>query len=52
MAGVSASVSVAEAGQLTVMVGGAAGALERARPVLDAVARRVFHLGELGRARP
>ena len=30
------------------MVGGEAGDLERARPVLDRLARRVFHLGPLG----
>ena len=34
--------------QLTIMVGGDAAALERARPVLDALAKRVFHLGALG----
>ena len=46
---VSGSVSVAEAGQLTIMAGGDAAALERARPVLDAVSKRIFHLGGLGR---
>jgi 3-hydroxyisobutyrate dehydrogenase/2-hydroxy-3-oxopropionate reductase len=45
---VSGSVSLAEQGKLTVMVGGDAGALERARPVLDALAARVFHLGPTG----
>jgi 3-hydroxyisobutyrate dehydrogenase/2-hydroxy-3-oxopropionate reductase len=45
---VSGSVPAVERGELTVMVGGDAGALERARPVLDALASRVFHVGELG----
>src|SRR3954466_2731227 len=45
---VSGSVSSTLAGELTVMVGGDAGDLERARPVLDRLARRVFHLGPLG----
>jgi len=45
---VSGSVSTVERGELTIMVGGDAGALERARPVLDALASKVFHVGELG----
>ncbi len=45
---VSGSVSLAEEGRLTVMVGGDATGFERARPVLDAVAARVFHLGGVG----
>jgi 3-hydroxyisobutyrate dehydrogenase/2-hydroxy-3-oxopropionate reductase len=45
---VSGSVTLAESGKLTVMVGGDADALERARPVLDALAGRVFHLGPIG----
>lgn len=45
---VSGSVGLAEAGQLTIMVGGAAEDLERARPVFDALAKQVFHLGPLG----
>jgi 3-hydroxyisobutyrate dehydrogenase-like beta-hydroxyacid dehydrogenase len=45
---VSGSVGLAEAGQLTIMVGGAAADLERARPVFDALAKQVFHLGPLG----
>jgi 3-hydroxyisobutyrate dehydrogenase-like beta-hydroxyacid dehydrogenase len=45
---VSGSVLFAERGELTLMVGGDAAALERARPVLDAVGKRIFHLGELG----
>jgi 3-hydroxyisobutyrate dehydrogenase-like beta-hydroxyacid dehydrogenase len=45
---VSGSVALADAGDLTIMVGGEADDLERARPVLDALAKRVFHLGSLG----
>jgi 3-hydroxyisobutyrate dehydrogenase len=44
----SGSVPVVERGELTVMVGGDADVLTRVRPVLDALAARVFHLGELG----
>jgi 3-hydroxyisobutyrate dehydrogenase/2-hydroxy-3-oxopropionate reductase len=45
---VSGSVPVVERGELTFMVGGDAEALERVRPVLDALAAKVFHLGPLG----
>jgi 3-hydroxyisobutyrate dehydrogenase-like beta-hydroxyacid dehydrogenase len=45
---VSGSVSTVEAGQLTIMAGGDEAVLERARPVLDALAKQVFHVGELG----
>jgi 3-hydroxyisobutyrate dehydrogenase-like beta-hydroxyacid dehydrogenase len=45
---VSGSTALAESGGLTIMVGGDAAALERARPVFDALAKRVFHLGALG----
>jgi len=45
---VSGSVTSALAGELTIMVGGEADDLERARPILDCLARRVFHLGPLG----
>jgi 3-hydroxyisobutyrate dehydrogenase-like beta-hydroxyacid dehydrogenase len=45
---VSGSVPAVEAGQLTIMAGGDAAVLERARPVLDHLARQVFHVGELG----
>ncbi len=45
---VSGSVSTARAGELTIMAGGEAAALERARPVFDLLARKVFHLGPLG----
>ncbi|HET6790314.1 MAG TPA: NAD(P)-dependent oxidoreductase [Actinomycetota bacterium] len=45
---VSGSVPTVEKGELTIMVGGDAAALERARPVLDALAAKVFHVGMLG----
>lgn len=45
---VSGSVALAATGKLTLMVGGEAGDLERARPVLDALAATIFHLGPLG----
>jgi len=45
---VSGSVALAEQGRLTIMVGGDAAALERARPVLDALSARVFHIGDVG----
>jgi 3-hydroxyisobutyrate dehydrogenase-like beta-hydroxyacid dehydrogenase len=45
---VSGSVTSTLVGELTVMVGGEAADLERARSVLDHLARRVFHIGPLG----
>ncbi len=45
---VSGGVVGAEAGKLTVMVGGAADALERARPALDSFAGKIVHCGEIG----
>ena len=45
---VSGSVTLAASGGLTLMVGGSETDLERARPVLDAVAKAIFHLGPLG----
>ena len=45
---VSGSVPTVEQGALTIMVGGNASALERARPVLDALAAKIFHVGALG----
>jgi 3-hydroxyisobutyrate dehydrogenase-like beta-hydroxyacid dehydrogenase len=45
---VSGSVPAVEAGTLTIMAGGDPAALDRARPVLDALAKQVFHVGELG----
>lgn len=45
---VSGSVSTVEAGTLTIMVGGDPEVLERVRPVLDALASRVVHVGGRG----
>ena len=45
---VSGSTALVEQGALTLMVGGDAGALEQARPVLDALGTKVFHLGPNG----
>ena len=45
---VSGSVVLAESGRLTIMAGGDAAALEHARPVLDSLAARVFHMGGVG----
>ena len=45
---VSGSTATAESGQLTLMVGGDAADLERARPALEPLAKAIFHLGPLG----
>ena len=45
---VSGSVGLAESGRLTIMAGGAAEDLERARPVLELLGQRVTHVGPLG----
>jgi 3-hydroxyisobutyrate dehydrogenase/2-hydroxy-3-oxopropionate reductase len=45
---VSGSVPVAEAGTLTIMAGGEAADLDRARPALDLLSTRIFHMGPLG----
>ena len=45
---VSGSTFLAEKGQLTIMAGGEADDLDRARPVLDMLARQVTHVGPLG----
>jgi 3-hydroxyisobutyrate dehydrogenase-like beta-hydroxyacid dehydrogenase len=45
---VSGSVSVVESGTITVMVGGDQTVLDRALPVLDSFAKKVFHLGDVG----
>ncbi|MFI5292703.1 MAG: NAD(P)-dependent oxidoreductase, partial [Candidatus Limnocylindrales bacterium] len=45
---VSGSVTLAESGTLTIMAGGAAEDVERARPVLEALATTIFHMGPLG----
>jgi 3-hydroxyisobutyrate dehydrogenase-like beta-hydroxyacid dehydrogenase len=47
-AGVSGGAKAAEAGTLTVMVGGPADALDTVRPILDRFASRVFHMGPSG----
>jgi 3-hydroxyisobutyrate dehydrogenase len=45
---VSGSVPLVEKGSLTIMAGGSGQSLEQARPVLDALAARVYEVGELG----
>ena len=45
---VSGSVALAESGKLTIMVGGDADDLARARAVLEALSARIFHMGPLG----
>ena len=45
---VSGGMEAAKAGTLSVMVGGRADAVERARPVLAAMAGRIVHAGESG----
>jgi 3-hydroxyisobutyrate dehydrogenase-like beta-hydroxyacid dehydrogenase len=45
---VSGSVPVVERGELTVLVGGDAAALDTVRPVLGAFASKVLHLGRVG----
>jgi 3-hydroxyisobutyrate dehydrogenase-like beta-hydroxyacid dehydrogenase len=45
---VSGSVPVVERGELLIMVGGDPDALERARPVLEALSSTIIHVGKLG----
>ena len=45
---VSGGVAGAAAGTLTFIVGGAADALERARPVLQGMGKNIFHMGDAG----
>ena len=45
---VSGGVAGAEAGTLTVMVGGSAPVLERARPALEAFGKKIVHCGPVG----
>ena len=45
---VSGGVAAAEGGTLTFMVGGPKEGYEKAKPVLDAMAKNVFHAGEAG----
>ena len=47
---VSGSVPLAETGKLTIMAGGSAEDLERARPVLEQLATSIHHIGPLGTA--
>lgn len=47
-AGISGGAAAAEAGTLTLMVGGDAGDLERTRPYLSPFAAKVFHVGDSG----
>jgi 3-hydroxyisobutyrate dehydrogenase-like beta-hydroxyacid dehydrogenase len=47
---VSGSVITLEQGKLSVMVGGDADVFERARPILEAIGPKVFHLGPNGAA--
>ena len=45
---VSGSTATAASGTLTLMVGGEAGDLERARPALEPLAASIYHVGALG----
>jgi 3-hydroxyisobutyrate dehydrogenase-like beta-hydroxyacid dehydrogenase len=45
---VSGSVSTVEAGTLTIMAGGEAGLIDRVRPVFEALASRIIHVGARG----
>jgi 3-hydroxyisobutyrate dehydrogenase len=45
---VSGGTAGAQAGTLTFIVGGANDALERARPVLQAMGKNIFHMGDAG----
>lgn len=45
---VSGSVPVVERGELLIMVGGDAEALDRVRPVLEALSSKILHVGDLG----
>lgn len=45
---VSGGTAGAQAGTLTFIVGGEAAALERARPLLEAMGKNVFHMGDAG----
>ncbi|WP_432989386.1 NAD(P)-dependent oxidoreductase [Dactylosporangium sp. CA-233914] len=47
-AGISGGAAAAEKGALTLMVGGDAAVLDRARPVLDLFSAHVFHCGSSG----
>jgi 3-hydroxyisobutyrate dehydrogenase-like beta-hydroxyacid dehydrogenase len=47
-AGISGGAKAADAGTLTIMVGGSGAALDRVRPVLERFAAKIFHMGETG----
>lgn len=47
-AGISGGAKAADAGTLTLMVGGDAGALDRVRPILERFAGKIFHMGDSG----
>lgn len=47
-AGMTGGASGADAGTLTLMIGGDAAALDRVRPVLATLARKLFHVGPSG----
>jgi 3-hydroxyisobutyrate dehydrogenase len=47
-AGISGGAKAADAGTLTLMVGGDAAALQRVRPLLERFAAKIFHMGESG----
>ena len=47
-AAVSGAAAKSRAGTLSLMVGGDAGLVERARPVFDVVGEKLYHMGELG----
>lgn len=47
-AAMTGGAAAADTGQLTLMAGGAAGVLARARPALDQIATTIIHLGPVG----
>jgi 3-hydroxyisobutyrate dehydrogenase len=47
-AGMTGGAAGADAGTLTLMVGGEAAAVERAQPALEAIAAKIFHVGPSG----
>jgi 3-hydroxyisobutyrate dehydrogenase-like beta-hydroxyacid dehydrogenase len=47
-AGISGGAKAADAGTLTIMVGGDRSALERVRPIVERFAAKIFHMGESG----
>jgi 3-hydroxyisobutyrate dehydrogenase len=47
-AGISGGAKAADAGTLTIMVGGDGAALDKVRPILERFAAKIFHMGESG----